>query len=246
MDELKLQLEKELIAQREQSVLDYNTRIESVVDIENSSNMFDLIVSTYRDEVVKQDALIDLMGLSLTNDFFREAIITREKDYLSFSNSEYNVHFCTTGDKTITVEYEAGSNPVKVLNENPILSETEEIYKKELLEKLQVYIKEMSFRSFKKVSRHYNNSKSMKKYFRTLKDCNPELEKRLIRELKENKSNKEINRFSLDMYQLKEEKVISFLNELTDLEVYSNNFCKFVLRNESGSRTLELEEINFK
>ena len=52
MDELKLQLEKELIAQREQSVLDYNAKIESVVDIENYSNMFDLIVSTYREEVI--------------------------------------------------------------------------------------------------------------------------------------------------------------------------------------------------
>lgn len=246
MDELKLQLEKELIAQREQSVLDYNIRIESVVDIENSSNMFDSIVSTYRDKVATQDALIDLMGLSLTNDFFREAAITREKDYLSFSNSEYKVHFCTIGDKTITVEYEAGSNPVKILNENPILSEKEETYKKELIEKLQVYIKEMSFRSFKKVSRHYNNSKSIKKYFKTLKDCTPQLEKRLIRELKENKSNKEINRFSLDMYQLKEEKALSFLNELTDLDVYLNSGWKFLLKNESGSRVLEVEEINFK
>ena len=129
-----------LISNRERSVLEYNSKLEEVAYTDNASTLYSLIVNIYDDKSELQDAIVELMGITLTNTFFREAFINREENSVAFSNDEYKVHFYTNGNKIIELEYLATSNPWEVEANNPILSNEDKEYNQRLKALLEKYI----------------------------------------------------------------------------------------------------------
>lgn len=246
MNDLKENMQKKIAKDKEESIVSYNKQLDKVSELEDFSELFDLIVDVYSDPVEREDAIIDLMRLSLQNEFFREAEIIRQDNALSFSNGEYSVSFNTLGLKTIELSYHAGSNPEKVKRQNPVLSEEEEKHKEDLLDKFKVFSINKTFRNFKKLSNTYNKDSDKGKiyqYIRTVKECNPKLEQKIRIELKDNENRKNINLYALEVYKVKEEKALRFLSKLTDLIPYKNNDWKFLLINETGATQINNEDI---
>lgn len=249
MNELKDKIQKKIIKDKEASILEHNEKIDKVVHLENPAELFEIIVDIYYDKEEKENAIIELMRVTLQNEFFREADIFRERDELAFSNGEHTVTFSTLGLNIITIRYVAGSNPERTRQDNPVLTKEDEEYKRELLAKFQEFSKDKSFRNFKELSKIYNKDSKkgiLSKYSKTFKDCNPRLEDTLKEELKNNEDRKNLNRYALEVYKVNEEKAIRFLNKLTDLETYKENDWNFILSNEAGKTTINKKDINFK
>lgn len=251
LEELKIELREKLKSDREQSHLMYNKLIETTYGIEDPASLFEFIIDIYHDKQEREDALIELMRISLTDDFFREAKIERGKHSLSFSNEDYKIHFATVGIKLITLDYKVKAHPQKVRIENPVMKREEEEYKRDLLEKFKIFSKDKSFRNFKTLSKLYNrdnqNAGMIAKYSRTFKECNPNLEALLIRELESNEDRKNINRLALDIYRTDKDKAVKFLSQLNDLKVYKENNWTFMLLDGSDEGiTLTKDELIFE
>ena len=251
LEELKAELREKLKSDREQSHLMYNKKIENSYLIEDPAVLFEFIVDIYHDKQEREDALIELMRISLTDDFFRDAKIERGKHNLSFSNEDYKVYFATIGVKVVTLGYKVKAHPQKIRIENPVMDKEEEEYKRELLDKFRIFSKDKSFRNFKILSKLYNrdnqNAGMMAKYYKTFKECNPNLEEFLTRELESNEDRKNINRLALDIYRTDKDKAIKFLNQLNDLKVYKENNWTFMLLDGSdGGITLNKDELIFE
>lgn len=167
-----------LISNRERSVLEYNSKLEEVAYTDNASTLYSLIVNIYDDKSELQDAIVELMGITLTNTFFREAFINREENSVAFSNDEYKVHFYTNGNRIIELEYLATSNPWEVEANNPLLSDEEKEYNQELRELLKKYLNNKNFANLKILSQLYmknNTASNVSKYFKTYKQCTEEM-----------------------------------------------------------------------
>ena len=251
LEELKIELREKLKSDREQNHLMYNKLIENSYLIEDPASLFEFIIDIYHDKQEREDALIELMRISLTDDFFRDAKIERGKHSLSFSNEDYTIHFSTVGIKVITLDYKVKAHPQKVRIENPVMKREEEEYKRDLLEKFKIFSKDKSFKNFKVLSEIYNKYNQtaglMAKYSRTFKECNPNLEALLIRDLESNEDRKNINRLALDIYRTDKDKAIKFLSQLNDLKVYKENNWTFMLLDGSdGGITLTKDELIFE
>lgn len=168
-----------LISNRERSVLEYNSKLEEVAYTDNVSTLHSLIVNIYNnDRTELQNAIIELMGITLTNTFFREAFISREENSVAFSNDEYKVHFYTNGNRIIELEYLATSNPWEVEANNPLLSDEEKEYNQELRELLKKYLNNKNLANLKILSQLYmkdNTASNVSKYFKTYKQCTEEM-----------------------------------------------------------------------
>ena len=178
MDNLKIKMCNRLISNRERSVLEYNSKLEEVAYTDNASTLYSLIVNIYDDKSELQDAIVELMGITLTNTFFREAFINREENSVAFSNDEYKVHFYTNDNRIIELEYLATSNPWEVEANNPLLSDEEKEYNQELRELLKKYLNNKNFANLKILSQLYmknNTASNVSKYFKTYKQCTEEM-----------------------------------------------------------------------
>lgn len=251
LEELKAELREKLKSDREQSRLTYNKKIENSYLIEDPAVLFEFIIDIYHNKEEREDALIELMRISLTDDFFRDAKIERGKHSLSFSNEDYKIHFATMGIKVITLDYKVKAHPQKVRIENPVMKREEEEYKRDLLEKFKIFSKDKSLKNFKDLSKLYNKYNQsaglMAKYSRTFKECNPNLEALLIQELESNEDRKNINRLALDIYRTDKDKAVKFLSQLNDLKVYKENNWTFMLLDGSdGGITLTKDELIFE
>lgn len=174
----KIKMCNRLISNRERSVLEYNSKLEEVAYTDNASTLYSLIVNIYDDKSELQDAIVELMGITLTNTFFREAFINREENSVAFSNDEYKVHFYTNGNRIIELEYLATSNPWEVEANNPLLSDEEKEYNQELRELLKKYLNNKNFANLKILSQLYmknNTASNVSKYFKTYKQCTEEM-----------------------------------------------------------------------
>ena len=251
LEELKAEIREKLKSDREQSRLMYNKKIENSYLIEDPAVLFEFIVDIYHDKQEREDALIELMRISLTDDFFRDAKIERGKHSLSFSNEDYKIHFATVGVKLITLDYKVKAHPQKVRIENPVMKREEEEYKRDLLEKYKIFSKDKSLKNFKVLSKLYNRDNQsaglMAKYSRTFKECNPNLEALLIRDLESNEDRKNINRLALDIYRTDKDKAVKFLSQLNDLKIYKENNWTFMLLDGSDRGvTLTKDELIFE
>ena len=249
MDNLKIKTCNRLISNRERSVLEYNSKLEKVAYTDNASTLYSLIVNIYDDKSELQDAIVELMGITLTNTFFREAFINREENSVAFSNDEYKVHFYTNGNKIIELEYLATSNPWEVEANNPILSNEDKEYNQRLKALLEKYLNNKSFANLKTLSQLYmkdNTASSIFKYFKTYKQCTEEMLDSINKILKTNEEREGLKNLSLKIYKMKESEALRFLNTLDDLKAYKEENWAFVLSNEVHQRMLlDNNEIHF-
>lgn len=250
MDNLKTKICNRLISDRERSVLEYNSKLEEVAYTDNVSTLHSLIVNIYNnDRTELQNAIIELMGITLTNTFFREAFINREENSVAFSNDEYKVHFYTNGNKIIELEYLATSNPWEVEANNPLLSDEEKEYNQRLKALLEKYLNNKSFANLKTLSQLYmkdNTASSISKYFKTYKQCTEEMLDSINKILKTNEEREGLKNLSLKIYKMKESEALRFLNTLDDLKIYKEENWIFALSNEVHQRMLlDNNEIHF-
>jgi len=249
LDNLKIKMCNRLISNRERSVLEYNSKLEEVAYTDNASTLYSLIVNIYDDKSELQDAIVELMGITLTNTFFREAFINREENSVAFSNDEYKVHFYTNGNKIIELEYLATSNPWEVEANNPILSNEDKEYNQRLKALLEKYLNNKSFANLKTLSQLYmkdNTASSIFKYFKTYKQCTEEMLDSINKILKTNEEREGLKNLSLKIYKMKESEALRFLNTLDDLKAYKEANWTFVLSNEVyKGMLLDNNEIHF-
>ena len=249
MENLKKAMCAKLVNDREQSVLEYNNRLEEVAYTENIPSLYSLIVYIYDDKEELDNAIIKLMGITLTNDFFRESFIHREENSIVFSNEEYKVHFYTNKSKIIELEYVATSNPWEVETDSPLLSNVDQEYNEKLKQLLEKYLNSKKFENFKELNELYtkeSNDNIISKYFKTYKNCNQEMLNNVNKILKRNEERKNLKKLSLKIYDMKKDEAIKFLNTLTDMKIYKEAEWTFMISNEVHKGiVLSNDEINF-
>lgn len=238
-----------LVNDREQSILEYNNKLEKVAYTDNVSDLYYLIVNIYDDKIELEDTIIKLMGITLTNDFFREAFIDREDNSIAFYNDEYKVHFYINGNRNIELEYVATSNPWQVEVDNPLLTEEDKEYNEKLKNLLEIYLNNKTFANLKKISQHYmkdNNAGIIFKYFKTYKQCTQEMLESVNKILQTNKEREKLKNLSFKIYEMKKQEALKFLNTLDDLKIYKKANWTFVLSNEVyKGMLLDNNEIHF-
>lgn len=249
MDNLKIKMCNRLISDRERSVLEYNSKLEEVAYTDNASTLYSLIVNIYDDKSELQDAIVELMGITLTNTFFREAFINREENSVAFSNDEYKVHFYTNGNKIIELEYLATSNPWEVEANNPILSNEDKEYNQKLKALLEKYLNNKNFANLKTLNQLYmkdNTGSTVSKYLKTYKQCTQEMLESVNKILQTNKEREKLKNLSFKIYEMKKQEALKFLNTLDDLKIYKKANWTFVLSNEVyKGMLLDNNEIHF-
>lgn len=214
-----------IIEEKARKMSEYDGRIEELEVTENIADLYSLIVEVYDNSPAQKDVAIDFMNATLTNDFFREAVINRDLNSISFSDDRYKVVFPTSRARVIDIEYTSTTNPDKYSN-------VEEKDNGDLIIILEKYLSDKSFSNLKELSKHYQSgqSKGFLSYVDTYKKCDSEMLVRLkkTQELKEER--KSLHKESSKIYNMEMFSAIEFLETLTDLKVYEQAGWKINLK----------------
>lgn len=245
MKDLRHRMYDKLIENRAQMIERYNEKIDDVVYETELAKLFDLMIEIYHDKDIREKELIELMWTTFTNDFFRESLLETHQKTISFHDNTYRLIFYTNGDRKIELCYEATTNPWEVREKNPVKSREEEEKQANLIEAMNEYFSNKTFANLKKLAELYvvdEGTSIVKKIIQTIKECDKEELEDLLEEKNINDERKRINELSLQIYGIKRQEAIDFINSLSDLSSFRDANWKFLISNE----TLEEEPLEAK
>jgi len=207
---------------RKQMMTEYDSNINKELNDDNIANSYYLLAETFQNTMEQGELGIKFLKSTLTNDFFKSAIVENGMNYIIFSNKDFQIMFSKCLSKEIKIQLKNG---ISFEHHYPTVND----YNAKLADLIQAYLNTKSLKDLNILAtfakKEYNKDfiSLIIKYINIKKTCNKELLDKIrraqeldrIKELKVNKTN---NKFLEQQIYAKK-----FIESLTDLEQFKDS-----------------------
>lgn len=204
---------------KNKTVEEYNNNIKEIEEGGSLPEVYYLLAKTFHNTRVQGELGMELLRNNLENQFFKESELVQDVNHIVFSNDDFEIRFSKALERVIRIKYNhAGIKPY--LNRvNPEIEKLGEL--------LEDYLKDKSFKSFKRLA-DYNCERYRKgligtvlKYKDTYKKCNKELFNKIKADKERfEKAQIDYERKLKEFYD-RQEYAKEFVENLTDIKKFS-------------------------